>query len=358
MEQYSRLATVGQLSRSISLSRTAKKLKSIGEIRDIDFKSWGNASYLKSKQSSLPIISGMNQNVIQHAHKKILAFKSTKTIEELYESKVRFRIKESRRILEKGREHNSTQGISLIHAVLQRSIRYLEALADSCKTDIERIIEVNCLDQFGRSALHYACAFGDEGPVRMLLEVGADPRIRDFSGRTAFHYTAWNGNTSLFDSISRGRDISSMLNFKNYHTIARLIIYRKPHVTHPATDSELTQLNSKSINLDLSIFTEEIQSFIMKMNLPYDSGHSTVSSNLYDAPDIEGRTPLFHAVLHGNLAVIKYLLQSGANPKHEDIHGERPGEITTDSAIQGLLLSWIRSSQGIPPSKKNRNLES
>ena len=37
----------------------------------------------------------------------------------------------------------------------------------------------------GRTALHYAADFGRLGIVRLLLEAGADPSIKDDSGKTA-----------------------------------------------------------------------------------------------------------------------------------------------------------------------------
>lgn len=42
----------------------------------------------------------------------------------------------------------------------------------------------------GRTLLHLACQFGDAGAVRILLEQGADPGIRDPEGATALHILA------------------------------------------------------------------------------------------------------------------------------------------------------------------------
>lgn len=46
------------------------------------------------------------------------------------------------------------------------------------------------LDEFGRSAIHYAAAEGDPGEVSRLLAGGADPGAADAAGFTPLHFAA------------------------------------------------------------------------------------------------------------------------------------------------------------------------
>jgi ankyrin repeat protein len=43
---------------------------------------------------------------------------------------------------------------------------------------------LNTLDRRGQTALHLAAASGHEDAVRMLIEKGANPTVKDRSGRT------------------------------------------------------------------------------------------------------------------------------------------------------------------------------
>lgn len=68
----------------------------------------------------------------------------------------------------------------------------------------------------------------------------------------------------------------------------------------------------------------------------------TRSPKMIDALDYEGRSPLFYAVIHGAIDMVKELLKRGANAKREDLRRLRPTELTSDKTLISLLLSNIR----------------
>lgn len=50
-------------------------------------------------------------------------------------------------------------------------------------------VEVDMCDRYGRTALMESCRCGHKEAVQFLLEQGADPHKRSFSGKNAFRYT-------------------------------------------------------------------------------------------------------------------------------------------------------------------------
>lgn len=53
------------------------------------------------------------------------------------------------------------------------------------------------LDQYGRSALHYASLEGDVARVRALIREGADVDVADQSGMTPLHFAAQEGRLEV-----------------------------------------------------------------------------------------------------------------------------------------------------------------
>jgi ankyrin repeat protein len=65
--------------------------------------------------------------------------------------------------------------------------------------------QVNTKDSKGRTPLHFACIFGNEPAVSVLLSIGADPNKRDGSSMTPLHHAFKEGSVSCAQTlISRG----------------------------------------------------------------------------------------------------------------------------------------------------------
>jgi len=54
--------------------------------------------------------------------------------------------------------------------------------------------DINAKDNLGKTALHYACEFGQDDTIELLLKHNADPNTKEFSnGLTPLHSSVENG---------------------------------------------------------------------------------------------------------------------------------------------------------------------
>jgi len=107
----------------------------------------------------------------------------------------------ARLLLEYGAEPNQTDVYSwtpLMRAVYQQRPQVARLLAEHEQT------RVNHRGENGVTALHLAVARGDAKAVELLLANGADPAIRDASGRTALDFARKNNDLSLLRLMKAG----------------------------------------------------------------------------------------------------------------------------------------------------------
>jgi len=63
------------------------------------------------------------------------------------------------------------------------------------------LVQVNAVDGYSRTALHYAAECEDSKCLELLLEAGADINARDGSGGTALHWASYRGSVDCVQAL-------------------------------------------------------------------------------------------------------------------------------------------------------------
>lgn len=88
---------------------------------------------------------------------------------------------------------------------------------------IEKGIDVNHRDKFGRTPLYMACRNGALGDIKALLKAGADPNVPDSKyGHTAIHVAAIKLGGKYLDGWTRGIDGTAAI--ENFKSIFKLLV--------------------------------------------------------------------------------------------------------------------------------------
>ncbi|KDO20499.1 hypothetical protein SPRG_14257, partial [Saprolegnia parasitica CBS 223.65] len=97
------------------------------------------------------------------------------------------------------------RGFTLLHATVDRSLAKESAKVATLGFLVDRMgLDVNAVDLFGRTSLHYAALAGYADVVDALLQRQCDPQLRDKAGLTALgtlQRTTLSANASSFDAI-------------------------------------------------------------------------------------------------------------------------------------------------------------
>jgi hypothetical protein len=285
----------------------------------------------------------------------------TRSQDDVFEMKIKARIRESAKILKKAKILQSVPSKSVVHASITENLRIVEAHLDCCSSDMERAKKVNTSDQFLRTSLHYACALGNDLLANILLKLGADPKICDFKGRSPLHYSVFSDCSQLVPILLRSlskhpKIIQSMSTIKNTHSVARLIKYKRPGgpSNNYCKPLELSR-NCPSTNIDSQDFNEKIEDLLSKMSK--SSGKSVknrVDGKFLDWTDDEGRTALHLAVFFDKPGLVQALLDAGASINVEDVAGRRPLELSRSKFITSLIVFKLKESLAL---KKGKGLD-
>ncbi|KAK9055078.1 hypothetical protein SSX86_026158 [Deinandra increscens subsp. villosa] len=165
---------------------------------------------------------------------------------------------------------------------------------------LKKGLDPNESDNNGRTALHIAASKGSENCVLLLLDYGADPNCIDSEG-----------NVPLWEAI-----------IGNHETVIRLL-----------ADNGATLL-SGNVGQFSCIAAEQNNLDLLNQIIRY-GGDVTRARN-------DGSTALHVAVCEGNIEMVKFLLDQGANPDQQDHHGWSPRGLAEQQGheeIKTLFLS-------------------
>ncbi|PNP78957.1 hypothetical protein FNYG_07822 [Fusarium nygamai] len=90
------------------------------------------------------------------------------------------------------------EGRSLLHYIV---MWHSDSFIRQCLTVLQP--QVNTKDSKGRTPLHFACIFGNEPAVSVLLSIGLDPDKRDSSSFTPLHHALMEGSVKCAQTLIR-----------------------------------------------------------------------------------------------------------------------------------------------------------
>ncbi|KAL2338325.1 hypothetical protein Fmac_012771 [Flemingia macrophylla] len=166
---------------------------------------------------------------------------------------------------------------------------------------LKKGMDPNEFDNNRRTALHIAASQGKENCVLLLLDYGADPNIRDL-----------DGNVPLWEAIAGGHESVSKILAENgaklqYGDVGQFA----------CSAAEQNRLN------------------LMKEIVRYGGDITLQSAN-------NGTTALHVAVSEGNIEIVKFLLDHGANIDKANRHGWTPRNLA-DQQSQSEIIAIFNS---------------
>ena len=192
----------------------------------------------------------------------------------------------------------------------------------------------------GITPLMNAAMNGNVQAVKLLIEKGADPSLKDNSGLNSLHFAAIGGDTDIISLIhTRMPDIES-LNGEGETPLLVAAYNGKLHA--------------------VKWFLERGANATYEDKGGWNALHSAASSGdpetidhiLIHVPNIEsktadGETPLIIAVRCQTLQGVKCLLERGANPLAKDNEGQDSLYYASsgDPDLLGLVLSYVADSE-------------
>jgi cytohesin len=179
-----------------------------------------------------------------------------------------------------------------------------------------------------------AASNGDLVTVEDLVARGADINYKDAWGNCAVFAAAWEGNIKALDLFY---NLGARISFDDANLLCNAAFNGKPNsvkwLLEKGEDANFTFADTGENALHYTICkmseiderTEIVKMLIASgtdMNKKTLPGKSTLCF-MRDAY-LKGETPLHRAAAYGNAAIIKMLLDAGADPSVKDANGDTP----------------------------------
>lgn len=173
--------------------------------------------------------------------------------------------------------------VLLLHVARLGDLNSLRSITRSPRVD------VNLVDDEGRTAIIFAAIGGHLECVQLLIERGALIHQADYSGRTALHWAAQYGHATIIHMLLR-----SGANMMNDDYQGRTALHCSMAAENPAA---------------------------LQILLKHLAGSKVVGAGINFADD-DGMTPLMWAAYHGHYNHMRLLLAHKADPILRDVEGK------------------------------------
>ena len=201
---------------------------------------------------------------------------------------------------------------------------------------IKRLFFLNKIDSYRMTALMWAAKCGHEAVVRLLLENGADPEIKNE-----------NQMTALTIAVEHGHEAIVRLLLENEADIELRTMFGETALTIAVSSGHeaiVQLLLDSAANTEFRDFDGETA--LMKATR---QGHGVIVQLLLEKgarveiKGISGETALTIAASSGHAAIMQLLLEQGANPNAESYHGETALMKAVEKGSQAILDLLLES---------------
>lgn len=175
---------------------------------------------------------------------------------------------------------------------------------------------------------------GDLATVEKLVSQGADINYTDAWGNFAMFTAAWEGNIEALDLF---HSLGAKITFDNANLLCNAAYNGKTDSVKwllgkgEDADFAFTETGENALHYTLSKTSEidertEIVRILIAAGTDVRQKTKAGESTLCFMRDayLKGETPLHRAAAYGNTAIIKMLLDAGAEPSVKDVNGDTP----------------------------------
>ena len=214
---------------------------------------------------------------------------------------------------------------------------YRTCSAQTVQAIIKHTDNINAVNNKCQTALWFACSDGRDDLVKVLLNVGADPKISDTNGDSSLHAAiyGWCSTETVQNIICHGAQVNTVNNTGETPLLIACTMAHEQLVTFllkskadpNITNSEGHACLHSAVDVDCS--RETLLELV-------DCGADV------NAKDKRGRTGLLLSCFYGQMDSVKALLGAGADPTVDDeegfscIHAAIDGRCSTD-VLQKLI---------------------
>lgn len=199
--------------------------------------------------------------------------------------------------------------------------------------------DINAKDDRQKTPLHLSAMSTDEKIFKVLMDSGSDPNAKDKRDETPLHQAVKTGNLNNLKLLLEAAADSNAKNNKGYTSLHLATESLNLNVIKLLLDSG-ANVNAKneSNEIPLNFAVKSRSESVVKLLL--DSGSDT-DHKVYDHDNGVKYHPLHWAVRRGQINIVKFLIEAGANVHVQD-HGDTPLHVSLRlkyESISKLLLN-------------------
>lgn len=231
-------------------------------------------------------------------------------------------VKESLDLIMRGCNPNTAdgEGLNALHYASEfNQIKVIKEIARICPP---KLLLLNAKCKYGWTPLYCAVHHGNAGVVELLLSMGADPRERNYVGKTPLHAAAAQGRyiicELLIDSDSKKHHRGHSVQIGNRAS--------SPGTLVDANEGE-SKTNTDQATVDLEAATVDSNNLAPKSSKKVNSTTNSIDKGLLNMQDKHGMTALHEAAYKGQEKVYNMLLkEKGINVDVVDALGNSPDD--------------------------------